>query len=436
MLPVLSSRPAIGKARSSTHTAYRKSSTTDHDADQGAYGSRSIAVSDPIVVTGIARTPMGGFLGALAPATAPQLGATAIAAALADSGLAADNVDQVHFGCVLPAGLGQAPARQAALGAGLPHSVACTTVNKMCGSGMQAAILAHDTLLAQSASVAVCGGMESMSNSPHLLLRSRTGNRLGAGELKDHMFVDGLEDAYEPGRLMGTFAEDTARAYGFTREAQDLFAIASLERALAAIGGGGFEREIAAVALESRGGRRSVDTDEQPGKASPEKIPLLKAAFARDGSVTAANSSSISDGAAALVLMRRSEADRRGARPLASLRAHAVHAQAPAWFTTAPVEAIRKVVAKAGWTLADVDLFEINEAFAVVTMAAMRDLDLPHDKVNVHGGACALGHPIGASGARIIVTLLAALERYDLRRGVAALCIGGGEATAVAVERA
>jgi acetyl-CoA C-acetyltransferase len=378
---------------------------------------------------------MGGFQGALAGASATQLGAAAIAAAVAESGCDLASIDQAVMGCVLPAGLGQAPARQAALGAGLPQSTACTTVNKMCGSGMQATIVAHDALVSRSADVIVSGGMESMTNAPHLLLKSRSGNRLGNGEIKDHMFLDGLEDAYEPGRLMGSFAEETAQAYGFSREAQDEFAITSLERALGAIGGGGFVREIVPVSIAHRGGTIDVTTDEQPAKASPEKIPQLMPAFARDGTVTAANSSSISDGAAALVLMRRSDAERRGLRVLALIRGHAGHAQAPAWFTTAPVGAIRKLLDKTGWAAPDVDLFEINEAFAVVTMAAMRDLELPHDKVNVHGGACALGHPIGASGARIVVTLLAALEKYDLRRGVAALCIGGGEATALALER-
>jgi acetyl-CoA C-acetyltransferase len=386
---------------------------------------------DPIVIAGMARTPMGGFQGDLKEVAAPQLGAAAIKAALDRAAVAPNEVDEVIMGCVLPAGLGQAPARQASLGAGLPESIGCTTVNKVCGSGMKAAMLAHDLIAVGSNRIMVAGGMESMSNAPYLLDRARAGYRLGHGRVLDHMFLDGLEDAYDKGRLMGTFAEDTAQHYQFTRQAQDEFALTSLDRARKAITGGRFESEIVPVA--TRAG--SVAQDEQPLKAKPEKIPQLRPAFRDGGTVTAANSSSISDGAAALVLMPLSEAERRGLRPLAAIRGHATHAQAPAWFTTAPVGAMRKLFEKTGWSARNVDLFEINEAFAVVTMAAMRDLDLPHDKVNVHGGACALGHPIGASGARLVVTLLAALETYGLRKGVASLCIGGGEATALAVER-
>ena len=392
-------------------------------------------MNDPIVIVGMARTAMGGFQGDLKDVAAPQLGATAIKAAIERAGLGLDTIDEAIMGCVLPAGLGQAPARQAALGAGLPQSVGCTTINKVCGSGMKAAMLAHDLITAGSARIMVAGGMESMSNAPYLLDKARGGYRLGHGRTLDHMFLDGLEDAYDKGRLMGTFAEECADHYKFTRDDQDAFALASLDRAKKAIEGGKFKGEIAAVAIKGRGGDTVIDTDEQPLKARPDKIPTLKPAFRADGTVTAANSSSISDGAAALVLMRRSEADRRGLKPLAVIRGHATHAQAPAWFTTAPVKAIGNLLAKLDWRASDVDLYEINEAFAVVTMAAMRELDLPHDKVNVHGGACALGHPIGASGARLIVTLLAALEQYDLKRGVASLCIGGGEATALAVER-
>ena len=392
-------------------------------------------MSDPIVIVGMARTAMGGFQGDLKDVAAPQLGATAIKAAIERAGLGLDTIDEAIMGCVLPAGLGQAPARQAALGAGLPQSVGCTTINKVCGSGMKAAMLAHDLITAGSARIMVADGMESMSNAPYLLDKARGGYRLGNGRTLDHMFLDGLEDAYDKGRLMGTFAEECADHYKFTRDDQDAFALASLDRAKKAIEGGKFKGEIAAVAIKGRGGDTVIDTDEQPLKARPDKIPTLKPAFRADGTVTAANSSSISDGAAALVLMRRSEADRRGLKPLAVIRGHATHAQAPAWFTTAPVKAIGNLLDKIGWRSSEVDLFEINEAFAVVAMAAMRELSLPHDKVNVHGGACALGHPIGASGARLIVTLLAALEQYDLKRGVASLCIGGGEATALAVER-
>jgi len=390
---------------------------------------------DPVVITAFARTPMGAFQGALAPVRAPQLGAAAIAAALERGSLAPQQVQEVLMGNVLPAGLGQAPARQAALGAGLPESVPCTGVSKVCGSGMKAVMLGVDQLLAGSAGTVVAGGMESMSNAPYLLEKARAGYRLGHGRVLDHMFLDGLEDAYEPGRLMGTFAEDCAAHYGFGREAQDAYAVESLRRARQATEDGAFAAEITPVAVSGRAGGQNVARDEQPFRVDPAKVAGLKPAFKRDGTVTAANASSISDGAAALVLMRRSEADRRGLSPLAVIRGHAVHAQAPAWFTTAPVGAIQKLLARVGWSAADVDLYEINEAFAVVAMAAMRELDLPHDKLNVHGGACALGHPIGASGARLIVTLLAAMQRRDARRGVASLCIGGGEATAIALER-
>jgi acetyl-CoA C-acetyltransferase len=390
---------------------------------------------DPIVIVGSARTAMGGFQGDLQGATAPELGAAAIRASLERSGLAPELVDEVVFGCVLPAGQGQAPARQAAIGAGLPFATGASTVNKMCGSGMKAAMLAHDLILAGSANIAVAGGMESMSNAPYLLDRARGGYRLGHGRVIDHMFLDGLEDAYDKGRLMGTFAEDCAEAYQFTRPAQDDFAVTSLTRAKKAIEDGAFDGEITPVTVKAGKTEQVVSRDEQPGKARLEKIPTLKPAFRENGTVTAANASSISDGAAALVLMRRSEAERRGLTPLATITGHSTHAQAPNLFATAPIGALKKLSERTGWALKDVDLFEINEAFAVVAMAAMRDLDLPHDKVNVHGGACALGHPIGASGARVIVTLLAALERYDLKRGMASLCIGGGEATAIAVER-
>ena len=394
-----------------------------------------MTLQDPIVIVGSARTPIGGFQGSLREAAAPHLGSAAIRAALQRSGLAADSVDEVVFGCVLSAGQGQAPARQAAIGAGLPHSTSASTINKMCGSGMKAAMIGHDAIAAGSASVVVAGGMESMTNAPYLLDRARSGYRLGHGRMIDHMFLDGLEDAYDRGRLMGTFAEDCAEAYQFTREAQDAYAVASLTRAQAAIEGGSFEAEITPVMVKSGKSEERVSIDEQPGKARLEKIPTLKPAFREGGTVTAANSSSISDGAAALVMMRRSEAERRGLRPLATILGHATHSQAPNLFATAPIGALQKLSERTGWALPSVDLFEINEAFAVVAMAAMRDLDLPHDKVNIHGGACALGHPIGASGARIVVTLLAALQQYGLRRGMAALCIGGGEATAIAVER-
>ena len=392
-------------------------------------------LQDPIVIVGSARTPIGGFQGELKDATAPDLGAVAIRAALQRSGLEAEAVEEIVFGCVLTAGQGQAPARQAAIGAGLPLSVGATTVNKMCGSGLKAVMLSHDLIAAGSASIAVAGGMESMTNAPYLLERARAGYRLGHGRVLDHMFLDGLEDAYDKGRLMGSFAEDCAEAYQFTREAQDAYAVTSLERAQKAIAGGWFDTEIAPVTVKSGKGEHVANRDEQPGKARLDKIPVLKPAFREGGTVTAANSSSISDGAAALVLMRRSEAEHRGLAPIATIIGHATHSQEPSLFATAPIGALQKLSDRTGLPLSDVDLFEINEAFAVVAMAAMRDLDLPHDKVNVHGGACALGHPIGASGARILVTLIAALERYDLKRGMAALCIGGGEATAIAIER-
>jgi acetyl-CoA C-acetyltransferase len=391
--------------------------------------------ADPIVIIGAARTPMGGFQGDLKDVAAAALGAAAIEAAVGRAGIKPEAVEEVLFGCVLPAGQGQAPARQAAVAAGLPMAAGCTTVNKMCGSGMKAAMLAHDLILAGAAETIVAGGMESMSNAPYLLDRARGGYRMGHGKVLDHMFLDGLEDAYDKGRLMGTFAEDCAEAYQFTRAAQDEFAIASLQRAQRAMRDGAFREEIVPVTVKGGKAERVVVEDEQPPKAKLDKIPQLQPAFRKDGTVTAANSSSISDGAAALVLMRRSEAEKRGLKPLAAIRAHASHADLPNLFPTAPIGAIKKLYEKAGWSDADVDLYEINEAFAVVTMAAMRDLRLAHDKVNVNGGACALGHPIGASGARIVVTLLAALRARGLKRGVAALCIGGGEATAMAIER-
>ncbi|MBA1344457.1 acetyl-CoA C-acyltransferase [Rhizobium sp. WYCCWR 11146] len=394
-----------------------------------------MVLQDPIVIVGAARTPIGSFQGELKEATAPELGATAIRAALQRSGVEAEVIEEVVFGCVLPAGQGQAPARQAAIHAGLPFATAASTVNKMCGSGMKAVMMAHDLIAAGSASVAIAGGMESMTNAPYLLDKARGGYRLGHGRVVDHMFLDGLEDAYDKGRLMGSFAEDCAEAYQFTREAQDNYAIASLTRAQKAIAEGCFESEIVPVTVKSGKAEQVASRDEQPGKAKLDKIPTLRPAFRDGGTVTAANSSSISDGAAALVLMRRSEAEHRGLKPLATILGHATHSQAPNLFATAPIGALQKLSDRTGLPLSEIDLFEINEAFAVVAMAAMRDLNLPHEKVNVHGGACALGHPIGASGARILVTLLAALERYDLKRGMAALCIGGGEATAVAIER-
>ncbi|UST92790.1 acetyl-CoA C-acyltransferase [Pseudomonas siliginis] len=390
--------------------------------------------NDPIVIVSAVRTPMGGFQGELKSLTAPQLGAAAIKAAVERAGVASDAVDEVLFGCVLPAGLGQAPARQAALGAGLDKSTRCTTVNKMCGSGMQTTIMAHDMLLAGSADVVIAGGMESMSNSPYLLDRARAGYRMGHGRVLDSMFLDGLEDAYDKGRLMGTFAEDCAEANGFSREAQDAFAITSTTRAQQAIQDGSFKDEIVPLTVTVGKEQVVISNDEQPPKAKLDKVASLKPAFREGGTVTAANSSSISDGAAALVLMRQSHAQQLGLKPLAVIHGHAAFADTPGLFPTAPIGAIKKLVKKTGWALDQVDLFEVNEAFAVVGMAAMTHLEIPHDKLNVHGGACALGHPIGASGARILVTLLAALRQKQLKRGIAAICIGGGEATAMAVE--
>jgi len=391
--------------------------------------------ADPVVVLSYARTPIGGFQGVLGTVAATALGATAVRAALARSGVANEAIDGIVMGCVLPAGLGQAPARQAGFGAGLPDSVPATTINKMCGSGMQAAIMAHDALAAGSADILVAGGMESMSNAPYLLAKHRGGARIGHDVVKDSMYLDGLEDAYDPGKLMGAFAEEAAQAYQFTRGAQDEYAFESLARAKAAIASGAFEREIVAVEVAGRKGSATVAVDEQPGKALPDKIPTLKPAFAKDGTITAANASSISDGAAALVLSRASVANARGLTPVARIVAHATHAQSPGLFTTAPVPAIRKVLAKAGWSVADVDLFEVNEAFAVVAMVAMRELGIDRARLNVNGGATALGHPIGASGARIVTTLLHALQHANKKRGMASICIGGGEALAMIVER-
>ena len=388
---------------------------------------------DPVVIVSASRTPMGGFMGALSAVPAPQLGATAIRAALESAGLAAGDVDEAIMGCVLPAALGQAPARQAALAAGLDLSVPCTTINKVCGSGMKAVMMAHDFILAGSASVVVAGGMESMSNAPHMLPKARSGYRMGSGELVDHMMFDGLTDAYDK-QSMGCFAQDTADEYGISREQMDEFALASLSKAKAAIESGAFKAEIAPVTVTTRKGELVVDTDEGPGNARPEKIPSLRPAFKKDGTITAANSSSISDGAAALILMRASEARARGLTPLATLIGHATHAQKPAEFTIAPVGAMSKLLDKIGWHKDEVDLFEINEAFAMVTMLAIDKLALDAAKVNVNGGACALGHPIGASGARILVTLIHALRQRGLKRGLASLCIGGGEATAIAIE--
>ncbi|MCF8183532.1 MAG: acetyl-CoA C-acetyltransferase [Polynucleobacter sp.] len=391
-------------------------------------------MNDPIVIISATRTPMGGFMGDFATLACAQLGSVAIKAAVERAGLKPEQVDEVIMGCVLPAGQGQAPARQASLGAGLPLAAGCTTVNKMCGSGMRAAMYAHDMLVAGSVDVMVAGGMESMSNAPYLLPKARGGYRLGHGEGKDHMFLDGLEDAYDKGRLMGTFAEDCAGTYKFTREAQDQFSIASTTRAKTANTDGSFAWEIAPVTVSGRKGDTVIDKDEQPFKAQLEKIPTLKPAFRKDGTVTAANSSSISDGAAALVMMRASTASKLGLKPIATVVGHSTFAQEPNLFTTAPIGAIKKLLAKNTWKVDSVDLWEINEAFAVVTMAAMHELELPHDKVNIHGGACALGHPIGASGARVIVTLIGALKKTGGKRGVASLCIGGGEATAVGIE--
>ena len=388
-----------------------------------------------IVIAGAARTPMGGFQGELSSLAASTLGGAAIAAALADAGAKPGDVDELLMGNVLPAGQGQAPARQAGFHAGLGEEVPATTLNKMCGSGMKAVMLAHDQLKAGNGSVIVAGGMESMSNAPYLLPKMRAGARLGHSEVKDHMFLDGLEDAYEPGRLMGSFAEDCAEKYQFTREEQDAYAIRSLEGALAAQKEGRFAREIAPVTVRSRNGETVVTSDEQPRNARPDKIPNLKPAFRKDGTITPANASSISDGAAALVLMREEDAERQGLTIRARVLGHASHAQAPAWFSTAPIPAMRKLMEQVGWQVNDIDLWEINEAFAVVPMAAEREMGIPRERLNIHGGACALGHPIGASGARILVTLLNALESHGLKRGMAGICIGGGEGTALAIER-
>ncbi|HEY0629781.1 MAG TPA: acetyl-CoA C-acyltransferase [Sphingomicrobium sp.] len=390
--------------------------------------------TDPIVILSTARTPMGSMQGALADASATDLGATVVKAAVERAGVKGDEIDRIYMGCVLPAGLGQAPARQAAIKAGLPKSVQATTVNKVCGSGMQTVIMAEEALKAGNADLIVAGGMESMTNAPYLLKKHRSGARIGHDTAFDHMFLDGLEDAYEPGRAMGTFAQETANQYQLTREEMDAYSIESLNRAKAAIDGGAFKAEIVPVVVQGRKGEVTVDTDEQPGKVNPEKIPGLKAAFAKDGTITAATSSSISDGAAALILTRQSDAEAKGLKPVARIVASAAHAREPSEFTIAPAGAMEKVLKKAGWSVDDVDLFEVNEAFACVAMFAMRDLGIPHDKINVHGGATALGHPIGASGARLIVTLIGALKAKDKKRGVASLCIGGGEATAVAVE--
>ncbi len=392
--------------------------------------------NDPIVIVSAARTPMGGFQGDLKDFTAPQLGAAAIRAAVERAGIKAEQVEEVIFGNCLMAGQGQAPARQAALGAGLPLSAGATTISKMCGSGMKAAMLCNDLLTAGTNDIMVAGGMESMTNAPYLMPKARTGYRMGHQQVYDHMFLDGLEDAYDRGRLMGTFAEECADKFQFTREAQDRFAITSLERAQKANKEGWFAWEITPMAIKAGKEEKFVENDEQPFKANIAKIPTLKPAFRKDGTVTAANSSSISDGAAAMVLVRRSTAEKLGLKPLAVIAGHSTHSQEPGWFTTAPVGAIRKLLDKTGWSADKVDLFEINEAFAVVTMAAMREHKLPHEKVNVHGGACALGHPIGASGARVVVTLIGALRKYGGKRGIASLCIGGGEATALAIELA
>nr|WP_315459091.1 acetyl-CoA C-acyltransferase [uncultured Sphingorhabdus sp.] len=390
--------------------------------------------SDPVVILSYARTPMGGMQGVLADVSATDLGATAVKAAVERAGVDGAKIERIYMGCVLPAGLGQAPARQAAIKAGLPKSVQATTVNKVCGSGMQTVIMGSEALAAGSVDYVIAGGMESMTNAPYLLKKHRSGARIGHDTAYDHMFLDGLEDAYEAGRAMGTFAQDTANEYQLTREGQDAYAIESLRRAQAAIADGAFKDEIVAVTVATRKGDVIVDTDEQPGKGMPDKIPSLKPAFAKDGTITAATSSSISDGAAALVLTRESVATANGHTPVARIVAHAAHAQEPSAFTTAPVGAINKCLEKAGWTIGDVDLFEVNEAFACVAMFAMHDLGIPHEKINVHGGATALGHPIGASGARIITTLVAALQRHGKKRGLASLCIGGGEATALAIE--
>mgnify|MGYP001348138049 FL=1 len=391
--------------------------------------------NNDIVITGTARTPMGSFQGSLSNEKATRLGSIAIEAALSKANIKGEDVDDVVMGCVLPAGLGQAPARQSAIGAGIPNTAGATTINKMCGSGMRAAMIANDQLIAGSSKITIAGGIESMSNTPYVLPKVRSGLRMGHGELKDHMFLDGLEDAYEEGRLMGSYAEATAEAYQFTRQAQDEFAIRSLKRAKKANEDGSFNEEIVPVEVKNRKGSKIISQDEQPFSADISKIPNLKPAFSKDGTVTAANSSSISDGAAALVMMSRIEAERCNSKPLAKVVAHATNSHDPAWFTTAPIGAIKKVLDKANWNIKDVGLFEINEAFAVVPMAAMKDLNLSPEIVNVHGGACALGHPVGTSGARIIATLISAMHKYDVQKGIASLCIGGGEATAIAIEK-
>ena len=393
-----------------------------------------MSASDPVVIVSYARTPMGGFQGVLSDAKATDLGAAAVKAALERAGLAPEKVEQIIMGCVLPAGLGQAPARQAGMGAGLPVGTEATTINKMCGSGMQAAIMARDALAAGSAEIIVAGGMESMTNAPYLMQKHRGGARIGHDVIADSMYLDGLEDAYNPGKLMGQFAEDTARVYQFTREQQDAYATASAGRARAAQESGGFDAEIVPVEVKTRKGVVTVDRDEQPTKSDPSKIPHLKPAFGKDGTITAASAASISDGAAALVMMRQSTAEALGLTPVARVVSQAAHAQEPSLFTTAPVFALRKALEKAGWSADDVDLWEVNEAFAVVPMIAMRELGIPHEKINVNGGACALGHPLGASGARVLTTLLAALKARGKTKGMAALCIGGGEATAMGVE--
>lgn len=390
--------------------------------------------TDPIVIVGMSRTPMGAFQGDFAAIQAPELGAVAIKGAIDEVKINPKNIEEIFMGCVLTAGIGQAPARQASIRAGIPFSTSCTTVNKMCGSGMQAIILAYNNLMAGASSIIIAGGMESMTNAPYILPKMRSGARIGHTEVKDHMFYDGLEDAYEQGKLMGVFAEKTAEKYSFSREAQDEFSIISLSRANNAINQGHFKREISSVTVKNRKSSAVIDTDEQPGKVKLEKIPTLRPAFAKKGTVTAANSSSISDGASAVVMMKASEAEKRSLKPIAKIVGHSLYSHEPNWFTTAPVGAIKKLYKKINWSDKDVDLYEINEAFAVVTMAAMADLDISHNKVNVHGGACALGHPIGSSGSRIIITLIAALETYGKKRGIASLCIGGGEATAIAIE--
>ncbi len=394
-----------------------------------------MSVADSVVIVSAVRTPLGRFQGELSPISGPALGAQAIKAALGRAGLSGDKIDEVLMGCVLPAGQGQAPARQAVRAAGLPDAVGATTVNKVCGSGMKATMLGHDLLRAGSAGIVMAGGMESMSNAPYLLAKARSGYRVGHDRIFDHMMLDGLEDAYEQGVPMGEFGERAVQAFQFNRADQDTYAVETLTRARKAITEGAFKAEIVPVAVPAKGGTLSIENDEHAMKVSPEKIPTLRPAFRADGTITAASASANADGAAALVLTTRSRAEKEGLPILAEIKGHATHAQEPAWYTTAPIPAIRKVLEKSGWSVGDVDLFEINEAFAVVAMAAAKDLAIPREKLNVHGGACALGHPIGATGARIIVTLLHALQRYDLKRGVASLCIGGGEATAVAIER-